>query len=252
MALDELRRRLNSLWADSWFDPERLERVLLDRALAACRPYARGVLLDVGCGQRRHEGIFLPVVERYIGLDYPPVSSAVWAAAGGARGVDIGADGQYLPIADAAVDTVLCTQVLEHVAEPAQLMRELARVLKPGGHAIITAPQEWGVHQEPYDFYRYTRYGLTHLAEQAGLRVLFVRARGGFWAMMGQRWSAYLYDSTCRRLRRGGQRAAFLATAIAVLPLVALSQLAGLALDSLHHVERNTLGYVLAARKESR
>jgi len=248
MALAALRRKLNAIWENSWFDPEHLERALLDRALTESRPYAGGVLLDVGCGQRRHEGIFLPVVARYIGLDYPPVSSAVWAAAGGAR-LEIGGDGQRLPIASASVDTVLCTQVLEHVAEPAQLMRELARVLRPGGYAIVTAPQEWGIHQEPFDFYRYTRYGLVYLAGQAGLKVALVRNRGGFWAMMGQRWSAYLYDSTCRQFRQRGRRMAFLLAAIPVLPLVALSQLVGLGLDRLHHVDRNTLGYVLVARK---
>jgi len=249
MAFETLRRKLNARWQESWFDPERLERVLLDRALADCRRFAGGVLLDVGCGQRRHERLFLPIVERYIGLDYPPVSKAVWAAAGGARGVDIGGDGQRLPIASSAVDTVLCTQVLEHVREPAQLMGELARVLKPGGYAIITAPQEWGVHQEPFDFYRYTRYGLSYLAEKAGLQVVYLRARGGFWAMLAQRWSAYLYDAVCRPLRRRGQRLAFLLSALLVLPLVALTQLAGLGLDRLHYVDRNTLGYVLAARK---
>lgn len=248
MALAELRRKLNAYWAATWFDSEHLEKLLLDRGLTAAQPYARGLLLDVGCGQRRHEHIFLPVVDRYIGLDYPPVSEGVWATTGGEQ-VDIWGDGQYVPVASGSVDTVLCSQVLEHVPEPSQVMMELDRVLKPGGYAIITAPQEWGLHQEPYDFYRFTRYGLTYLAEKAGLDVVDIRHRGGFWAMMGQRWSAYLYDTTCRRFRRRGNRLAFMLFAIPILPLSALSQLIGLGLDRLHHVKGNTLGYVLVARK---
>jgi len=248
MAFEELRRRINEYWDNSWFSSEHLEKVLLERGLMECRPYARGVLLDVGCGQRRHERIFLPAVERYVGLDYPPVSGGIWATTGG-ENVDVWGDGQRLPIASSSVDTVLCTQVLEHVPEPAQLMSELTRVLKPGGHAIVTAPQEWGIHQEPFDFYRFTRYGLTYLAQKVGLEVAFVRNRGGFWAMLGQRWSAYLYDTTCRRFRRRGNRVAFLLFAIPVLPLSALSQLIGLGLDRIHYLDRNTLGYVLVARK---
>jgi SAM-dependent methyltransferase len=248
MNVRDLRRKLNEAWAGSWFDSEHLEKWLLDRALAECRPYACGLLLDVGCGQRRHERIFLPVVERYVGLDYPPVSGGIWATTGGER-VDIWGDALALPIAPASIDTILCTQVLEHVPEPAQAVAEMARALRAGGYAIITVPQEWGVHQEPYDYYRFTRYGLSYLAEKAGLQVVHLRNRGGFWAMMGQRWSAYLYDATCRRLRRRGRRLAFLLCAIVVLPLCALSQLAGLGLDRLFPMDRNTLGYVLAARK---
>jgi SAM-dependent methyltransferase len=242
------RRRLNAWWERSWFEPEHLEKALLERGLKAASEFAGGLLLDVGCGQRRHAHLFLPRVRRYVGLDYPPVSGGVWAAAGGEQ-ADIWADGQRLPIASNAVDTVLCTQVLEHVPEPAQMMREIARVLRPGGYALITVPQEWGLHQEPFDYYRYTRYGLAYLAEQAGLEVVLLQPRGGFWAMMAQRWSAYLYDVTCRPLRRRGRRAAFALCAALVLPWVAVTQLAGLALDRLQPLERNTLGYVMVARK---
>lgn len=246
--LRALRYKLNEYWAHTWFDSEHLEKMLLDRELEQAQSHAHGVLLDVGCGQRRHEHIFLPRVDRYIGLDYPPVSGGIWATTGG-ENVDIWGDGQYLPILSDSVDTVLCSQVLEHVPEPAKAMRELARVLRPGGHAIVTVPQEWGIHQEPFDFYRFTRYGLVYLAERAGLEVVFVHNRGGFWAMMGQRWSAYLYDTTCRRFRRRGSRIAFLLFAIPILPLAALSQLIGLGLDRIQHLDRNTLGYVLVARK---
>jgi len=226
MALNSVRQRLNQLWAQSWFDPEHLEKRLIEEGLEEASAYARGILLDVGCGQRRHAHLFTPRVERYIGLDYPAVSEGIWA-----------------------VDTVLCTQVLEHVPEPARMTAEIARVLRPGGHALITVPQEWGLHQEPFDFYRFTRYGLAYLAEKAGLEVVFIHNRGGFWAMLAQRWSAFLYDATCRPLRRRGHRAAFVLTAMVILPWVALTQLVGLGLDRIHHVRENTLGYVMVARK---
>lgn len=67
------------------------------------------------------------------------------------------------------------------------------RVLKPGGCLILTSPQVWGLHEEPNDFYRYTRYGLAYLAENCGLEVVSLQARGGYWAMVGQRTSSFVH-----------------------------------------------------------
>ena len=64
--------------------------------------------------------------------------------------------------------TMLLTQVLEHLPEPAVVLAELHRVMKPGGTLWLTAPLFYAEHERPYDFYRYTRYGLQHLLEGAG------------------------------------------------------------------------------------
>jgi hypothetical protein len=61
--------------------------------------------------------------------------------------------------------------VLEHLPEPATVLRELHRVLKPSGTLWMTAPLFYVEHERPYDFYRYTRYGLRHLLDQAGFEV---------------------------------------------------------------------------------
>lgn len=135
----------------------------------------RGRVLDLGCGDRRYEKVFGRVAESWLGLDWPtnPHQS----------GPDVVADALRLPLASASFDTVLCTQVLEHVAEPATLLREARRVLRPGGTLLLTAPQYNGLHEEPRDFFRYTRYGLEHLIGSAGLQVQEVKPIGGFIAL---------------------------------------------------------------------
>jgi SAM-dependent methyltransferase len=80
-----------------------------------------------------------------------------------------------LPFASDSFHAVITTKVLlEHVSEPAETLREITRVLKAGGEAFITAPFIMLVHQPPFDFFRYTEYGLRHLFQKAGLDIVYI------------------------------------------------------------------------------
>ncbi len=76
-------------------------------------------------------------------------------------------------------DLVLCTQVLEHCEDPWQGVREIHRILVPGGCAIISAPHVWFFHPHPTDHWRFTQQGLTRLCEQGGFRVNALLSQGG-------------------------------------------------------------------------
>lgn len=162
--------------SSSPLDPDwLLQRALHEDIAWALTTHARGRLLDVGCGGRPYEA-WLPGGVRYFGLD----TSASVASRPDAWGT-----ATELPFEDGPFDTILCTQVIEHLAEPAAALQEMARVLGHGGRLILTAPQAWFLHEEPFDFYRYTRFGLEHLCRKAGLEPVDVRSQGGFWAMAG-------------------------------------------------------------------
>src|SRR5581483_6584928 len=77
-------------------------------------------------------------------------------------------------------------QVLEHVAEPQKVITELHRVLRPGGSLFLTVPLVGELHEEPYDFYRYTPYGLRHLFERAGFVVDSIAPRNGYFMTLGR------------------------------------------------------------------
>jgi SAM-dependent methyltransferase len=162
----------SSPFAVDWLITRHLERSIRH----AGATHARGRLLDVGCGGRPHESLFLPYVDRYVGVDTPASTFSR---------VDVAAVASHLPFPDETFDTVLCTEVLEHLSDPAVCLREMSRVLRPGGHLILTTPQMWHLHEEPYDFFRYTKYGLAHLCNGAGLKVVETRAHGGPWATIG-------------------------------------------------------------------
>ena len=197
--------------------------------------HARGILVDVGCGSRPYEAIFVDHVDRvdrYIGIDLNPDRY-------GSAEIDVVSDSTALPIATESVDTVLSNQVLEHLREPGIAVDEMARILKPGGVAIITAPHIWGVHEEPHDYYRFTPFGLRYLAERAGLRVEAVDALAGFWVTTGARFCYYI-----ERFDRGPLR-----PVIAIVNY--LTQSCAFVLDHLDRVEGDAWNHMMIAVKPS-
>ena len=147
-----------------------MERVL---EYAAAR-YARGRLLDVGCGSKPWRGLFAGHVDEHVGIDFVPSERDPDA-------VDIIAGAYDIPLPDEQADTVLMTSVLEHLEEPERGVAEAFRLLRPGGHLILTAPFIWPIHEAPRDFFRYSPYGLRHLLEEAGFEVVEVQPLAGAW-----------------------------------------------------------------------
>lgn len=86
-----------------------------------------------------------------------------------------------IPVEDARFDRVLFNQVLEHVNDPPAVLAELHRVLKPGGQILCSCPFYFHEHQKPYDYFRYTKYGLRHLFEQAGFEVMRISWLEGYF-----------------------------------------------------------------------
>jgi len=89
-----------------------------------------------------------------------------------------------IPVEENRFDLILCSQTLEHVPEPEKVLKELFRVLKPGRSLWLTAPLFYEEHEVPYDFYRYTRYGLKYLVEEAGFSVVRIDWLEGYYGTL--------------------------------------------------------------------
>ncbi|MEK7106403.1 MAG: class I SAM-dependent methyltransferase, partial [Patescibacteria group bacterium] len=82
-------------------------------------------------------------------------------------------------------DVVLLTEVLEHVEYPQKVINEINRILKKGGKLFLTTPQQYMLHQKPYNFYYFTRYGLESLLKNAGFKSYSIRSMGGYFWTLG-------------------------------------------------------------------
>ena len=133
---------------------------------------ATGTLLDIGAAEGWIEP-HLPAGVHYVALDYPPTGRDLY----GVR-PHVFADAAHLPFLNEHFDGVVCLEVLEHVSDPATVMKEIERVLKRGGRAWISMPFLYPLHDAPFDFQRYTEFGLRRDVQRAGLEIVTLRKSG--------------------------------------------------------------------------
>jgi SAM-dependent methyltransferase len=130
-------------------------------------------------------------VTEYIGIEHQSVFAQTNASASERR-PDLYYDGNRLPFEDASFDTVLSVQVLEHTPRPQPLLHEMSRVLRRDGLLILNAPFSARLHEEPFDFFRYTPHGLRSMCAEAGLEITEVWDQGNFWSVIGHKLNSFL------------------------------------------------------------
>lgn len=161
-------------------DPRKVSisaRLIVDRTAefyqSRLKAHAGGHLLDLGCGKVPLYGAYRPLVERVTCVDWGHSIQ-------GNQHVDAEVDlTGPLPFEASSFDTIILSDVLEHLPNPDNLWREMARVLRPGGKLILNVPFMYWIHEAPFDYHRYTEYALRRAAEAAGLNVVELEALGG-------------------------------------------------------------------------
>jgi SAM-dependent methyltransferase len=188
--------------ADLRLDPSRtlptyavrapLARWLRDEAERAHAELGAYRLLDVGCGEKPYAQIFAPYVTEHVGVD--PVENPH---------AELRGPVEALPVEDASYDVVLCSQVLEHVEDPAQAARELARALRPGGRLLLTTHGTYYYHPLPADYWRWTHAGLEKVVRDNGdWASVSVTPASGTTACIAMLLNVYI-DLAARRAHAG-------------------------------------------------
>jgi SAM-dependent methyltransferase len=150
-------------------------RIWLDRELTAFGQSLaqNSLVLDAGSGDQRYKSKFAHC--RYESSDFEKVDKRYAQST-------YTCDLKKIPVGDGRFDAVVFTQVMEHLPDPGAVLKELHRVLIPGGRIFYTGPFWYEEHEQPYDFYRYTQFAVRHLFESAGFEIKELRWMDGYMA----------------------------------------------------------------------
>lgn len=151
-------------------------------AIPAITNYARGKLIDIGCGDMPYKDFIMSKVSNYDTFDIEERTEGV-TFIGDIHNMDMIDDDSY--------DSAVCFEVLEHVQHPAKALSEIFRILKSKAHLILSVPHLSRLHEEPHDYFRYTKYGIRLLLEDAGFKVIEINARGGIFSFLGHQFSTF-------------------------------------------------------------
>lgn len=160
----------------------------ISRGIVTNAEYLKGKLLDFGCGSKPYKDL-IPAKE-YIGLDIEQVGHSHKN-----EQIDVYYDGRNLPFDDNHFDVVFSSEVFEHIFNLDEIICELYRVLKVNGYIFITLPFVWDEHEIPYDYARYTSFGIKYLLERRGFKIVKITKIGNYLEVMFQMLAAYVSQS---------------------------------------------------------
>jgi len=148
--------------------------------------YKLGSVLDVGCGNAPYLSEIQKYSEEIYLMDYMEKDNPV----------SFLGNVQKMPVNNACFDSILCFQVFEHISDPFIAIKEITRILKPNGLLFFSVPHLSRLHEVPFDFYRYTKYGIEHLLISSGFEILELKETDGLISFLGHQISSTFLLST--------------------------------------------------------
>jgi SAM-dependent methyltransferase len=202
----------------------------INKGIAESLTY-KGRVLDLGCGTSPYKADILKVADEYIGVDWEN-------SLHDQSNVNVFADlCKPLPFEDNYADTIVSFQVMEHLPEPLLFLQESFRILKSDGAILITVPFMWHVHEEPHDYFRYTKYGLEYILNKAGFVDINIKENTGFWQMWILKFNYHTAGFTPRPLK------------LLWIPIWWFGQIISPLLDKFDKHPQETASYTVIAKK---
>jgi SAM-dependent methyltransferase len=210
-----------------------------DKYLIEYIPHYKGIMLDLGCADKPFESFFKQYVDEYIGVD--------WSNTIHNSKADIVSDlNKKINLEDNYADTIVSLNVLEHLCEPQVFLNECYRLLKDDGTLILHIPFQWWIHEQPYDYFRYTPYGLKYMLNKSGFTDIQVQPTSGFYTTIFMKINYF----TLRLIHGSKLKQKFIT--LLLNPFWYISQKLAPKLDSMHRgwsLEAQSF-FVVAQKKE--
>jgi len=157
--------------------------------------YIQGKTLDLGAGSGKYRNLIKERAQEYIAFDAKP-----------GKNIDVVGDAMNLPFSNETFDTIVSTQVLEHVEKPWIVVKEISRVIKPGGICILTAPFLEPYHQDPGDFFRYSAQGIQSLFKNENFEVIECSTCGRLFSVISE-FFRFLWFNPFQKTKKGAYMA---------------------------------------------
>ncbi len=190
-----------------FINPFYFARKGLYESISKLSPNLRGKLLDIGCGTKPYKDICK--VDEYIGLEIDDGANR------NNKHADVLYDGRKIPFSDKTFDSIIITQVFEHVFNPEEFLQEVNRVMKLGGMLLMTVPFVWDEHEQPYDYARYTSFGLKYILNNNGFEIVeHIKSNKGIEVVF-QLINSYIY----KKINTKNKRLKILVTILLTAPI---------------------------------
>lgn len=204
----------------------------------------KGSLLDIGCGEKPYKNLFNSI-NKYIGIDFKNYS--INKDFKGEIPEDYFSDDYLdtltLPYQNESFDNVVAFQVLEHHKNPKKMISEVFRIVKSGGYILMTVPFLGGIHEEPYDYQRFTRYGLSKLFEENNFDIINIKEQGAIFSTISMLLNEHLNACASQN------RFSYILSALVYFPFLVFQYLS-LFLDVIFPSKRIFFNYLILARKK--
>jgi SAM-dependent methyltransferase len=174
-------------WYDIFRHPFLLIRKGIEKDIAILSKQIKGTVLDFGCGSKPYKKYFTHA-DNYIGLDIEQSGHSHKN-----EQIDVFYDGKTIPFANNYFDASFSSEVFEHVFNIDEVLKEIHRVLKPGGTLLLSCPFAWPEHETPYDFARYSSFGIKFVLEKNGFEIIEQKKTGHFFEVIMQYLIFYIF-----------------------------------------------------------
>ncbi len=183
-----IKEQFNPSFIGLFINPFYFARKGLYKNISELAENLHGKLVDIGCGIKPYINLFK--VDEYIGLEIDNAKNR------NHKHADVLYDGKVIPFKNNTFDSILLTQVFEHVFNPNEFLKEVNRVTKMGGLLLMTVPFVWDEHEQPYDYARYSSFGLKHILNENGFEVIEHRKSNDGLEVIFQLLNTYIYKKT--------------------------------------------------------
>lgn len=192
-----------NLWTAFWTCPFFFVRKNLYTNIKHYAPKMCGKILDFGCGAKPYRGLFVNCTD-YVGVDIEESGHSHIS-----EQIDCYYDGKKLPFEDNYFDNIFSSEVFEHISNLDQILDELYRVLKVDGLLLVTVPFVWNEHEIPYDFNRFTQFGIEKCLKKHGFTIVESRKSTNYLEVVYQmkaEYYRYQFRNMSPRIRHIVQR----------------------------------------------